>query len=115
MNISASQAQLLRQLNIKPLHARSSFFPESANHAAIETSDTAQLLQPDECLLSSDIKHLLAQTAVSEWLLDPASSQCALNDNGSLLVTPSLTALQQAAIKRQLWALLQQHLADDAD
>ena len=115
MNISASQTQLLRQLNIKLLQARSSFFPESVNQAATETSDTGQLLQPDDCLLSSDIKHLLAQTTVSEWLLDAASRECTLKDNGSLLITPALDAIQQPVLKRQLWELLQTQLADNAN
>ncbi|WP_213997588.1 hypothetical protein [Arsukibacterium sp.] len=115
MNISASQAQLLRQLNIKPLQVRSTFFPQSVNQSETETSGSAQLLQPEDSLLSSDIKHLLIQTAVTEWLIDPAASECTLTDNGSVLVTPVLAELQQPALKRQLWLLLQQQLTDHAD
>jgi hypothetical protein len=115
MNISASQAQLLRQLNIKPLQPRSSFFPGSDNQVATESSDTAQLLQPQDSVLSRDIRQLLTHTAISDWLLDPAVSQSVLIENGSVLVTPILSTLKQPAAKQQLWALLLQQLADDAD
>lgn len=115
MNISASQSQLLRQLNIKPLQARAVFFPESVSQTDTPITDAVKLRQPDDCLLSTDIKHLLAQTVISDWLVDPGTSQCMLSENGSVLLTPELNALQQPALKQQLWALLQQQLTDHAD
>ncbi|KKO45542.1 hypothetical protein WG68_09130 [Arsukibacterium ikkense] len=115
MKISASQTQLLRQLNIKPLQARAAFFPELVVQPEHLPTATAQLLQPDDCLLCNDIKLMLGQTAISNWLLDPAANQCVLTDNESVLITPDLTALQQAELKRQLWTLLQQQLSDHVD
>ncbi|MDX1536679.1 hypothetical protein [Arsukibacterium sp.] len=115
MNISASQAQLLRQLNIKPLQRRDCFFAGSPDQTATLAADTATLLQPEDGLLSRDIRQLLAQTSISDWLLNPAASQSVLTENGSVLVTPILNTLQHPAAKQQLWALLQQQLVNDAD
>ncbi|MDX1677120.1 hypothetical protein [Arsukibacterium sp.] len=115
MNISASKAQLLRQLNIKPLQSRECFYSGSAAGAQCHDSAAATLLHPEQSLLSRDIRQLLAQTVISDWLLDPAASQCVLTDNGNVLLTPTLSTLQHPAAKQQLWALLQQQLVDDAD
>ncbi|MBV2128883.1 hypothetical protein [Arsukibacterium indicum] len=115
MKISASQAQLLRQLNIKPLQSRSVFTPESIAQHNDLTSEHAKLLQPEDTILSRDIRKLLSETLISDWLLDPAGSDCAVAENGNLLITPVLTSLQNPKAKKQLWALLQQQLADDAD
>ena len=121
MNISANQAQLLRQLNIKPLQSRSLFSPECSAHSESSfqleaiTAEQATLLQPDDNLFSSDVRKQLAQTAINNWLIDPTANKCTLAENGSMLITPGMTSLQHPSAKQQLWALLQQQLADNAD
>ena len=116
MNISVSQSQLLRQLNIRPLQARSGFFNQLDTSAANLTiaSDTVGLLQPEATVLSSDIKLLLTQSVITDWQIDPDATQCQLTNN-NILITPTLATLQQPCLKQQLWLLLQPLLADDAD
>ena len=114
MNISASQSQLLRQLNIKPLQARSGFFTHNTSSENLTSvSDTAGLLQQEATVLSADITLLLRQSVVTDWHIDPDATQCQLNNN--ILITPALTALQQPGLKQQLWILLQPLLVNDVD
>ena len=118
MNISASQSQLLRQLNIRSLQPRAGFFPEALinTHCAPDNSnDIVALQHPPNSVLTDDIKRMLTLTAITDWQLDPAASVCSLTNNNTSLVTPVLALLQQAALKKQLWILLQPLLVDDAD
>ncbi|MAD74320.1 MAG: hypothetical protein CML20_05920 [Rheinheimera sp.] len=117
MNISASQAQLLRQLNIRPLQARAGFFPDALvnSHCDPSSSANAALQQPPSSVLTNDIKRMLSQAAITDWQLDPAASACQLANNSTSLITPVLALLQQPELKQQLWLLLQPLLADDAD
>jgi hypothetical protein len=115
MNISENQSQLLRQLTIKPLQARSGFFSESLTRSPTFDANTAELFEPENTVLSTDIKLLLAQTVIRHWLLDPKATSCYLANDNTLLITPLLTTLQQPAIKQQLWIVLQPLQVNDAD
>ncbi|WP_333607383.1 hypothetical protein, partial [Arsukibacterium sp.] len=115
MNISASQSQLLRQLNIKPLHARDDFFPNHTTNNNDLASSPTELLLPQQSVLSDDINCLLATSSVSGWLLDPAANECRLSADNELLITPILEKLKQTELKRQLWLLLQPLLIEYVD
>ncbi len=114
MKLNSHQQQLLHLLNIKNLSLNTEFqhFALTAVQQPALTGDksqqtTAETTEP--MLLASDIRLLLSQlTPQLSWQIEPKASHCYCE--ADLLITPELSLLQQATLKRQLWQLLNPRL-----
>ena len=103
---SYSQQQLLNVLQIAPLRLTPAFDVAPATETAVEANNISE----PEPLVLADLASVLAQDiklALPEgvsWYIDQQIAAPQLNNKQ--LITPALSALQQAELKQALWQLL---------
>ncbi|MBZ9612131.1 hypothetical protein [Rheinheimera maricola] len=104
--LSSSQQQLLKVLQITPLELGPAFVRETSTTTLAETDVTTE----SETLAVADLTSELAQDinlALPDgfsWHINPQSIAAELTDKQ--LITPTLSVLQQAEVKRALWHIL---------
>ena len=104
--LSSSQQQLLKVLQITPVELVPAFVRKTSTTALAKTERAIE----SETLAVADLTSELAQDinlTLPEgfsWHIDPQSIAAELTDKQ--LITPILSVLQQAEVKRALWHIL---------
>ncbi|MCF4011043.1 hypothetical protein [Rheinheimera sp. UJ63] len=111
---SQTHITLLKQLAVVPLQPKSEFYPDCSQPCSAEDTDARQSESITNVeaskldVLAADIECLLASLGITDWQINPEADDIHLQM--SHLITPSLVALKQPMLKRQLWLLLSEYV-----
>ncbi|MDP4945097.1 hypothetical protein [Alishewanella sp. SMS8] len=111
---SQTHFTLLKQLAVVPLQPKSEFYSDCSQSRSAEATDARQSESITNVeaskldVLVADIECLLASFGITDWQINPNAVDIHFQEQQ--LITPSLVALKQPMLKRQLWLLLSEYV-----